>query len=276
MRASDQDTGMTEYQKRKLLKSHFESKVQVCPMAGKRAPELVSGAVSQIFRDAWVQMEHSMTLRAQQEALIDADLQLLMMDMNRAKIAQWSMLKLKLDYLNRLPWSMIAVALFDEQVARQALRCCVDDFETDPRPPPVHHRLTWAWLRPGSALRAEIDRFLAGLPRDELSEQFRQWVATLRFIPVVETTIEEKHSRVSLRVKRGSVAPTKISLSNRLPLMERTIRRDAGAMPEILAAFDKSRTLAAIPQLLDLDMHPMAPYTDEQLASFFNRIKDHI
>ena len=53
--------------------------------------------------------------------MIDADVQFFRMDMSRAKIAQLSLLKLKLVYLSRLPWSMIAVALFDEHVAHQAI-----------------------------------------------------------------------------------------------------------------------------------------------------------
>ena len=54
----------------------------------------------------------------------------------------------------------------------------------------------------------------------EVGDAFAKDVARLRFIIVVETSIESKHARVSLARRTHTIGPVKVSLSNRLPLLD--------------------------------------------------------
>eukprot|EP00975_Prorocentrum_lima_P002677 590683-Prorocentrum_lima.AAC.1 len=69
-------------------------------------------------------------------------------------------------------------------------------------------------MRPGSAFHEALDSFITGTAIDDLPVDFRWQVAAWRFIPCVETTIEEKHSRVALSKRRHPLGPVRVSLGN--------------------------------------------------------------
>eukprot|EP00974_Lingulodinium_polyedra_P098992 9594161-Lingulodinium_polyedra.AAC.1 len=101
---------------------------------------------------------------------------------------------MKTAYLQKLPWMFAALAHPDAAVAREWACKIKEAWLADPRED-AHHRLTWKLMRPGSAFHVALDLFIAGADMDTLPFDFRQQVAAWRFIPCVETTIEEKHSR---------------------------------------------------------------------------------
>eukprot|EP00972_Heterocapsa_arctica_P037835 5569566-Heterocapsa_arctica.AAC.1 len=116
-----------------------------------------------------------------------------------------------------------ALAHVKEDVARDFAPKILEAWNQDPRQE-VHHRLTWKLMRPGSFFREGLELFIAGTLRRDLPQPFLQQVASFRFPAAVETTIEEKHARVSMAKRCHHVGPVRISLANRLPMLERALR----------------------------------------------------
>ena len=114
-----------------------------------------------------------------------------------------------------------AVLFHDIEQARQLGHAILEMFEQDPRME-AHHRITWKLLRPGSAFRVALEQFVQGTDPCELPIRFIFQVALFRYIPIAETTIEEKHARVAL-TQKGNIAPVRISLANRLPPLRRSL-----------------------------------------------------
>ena len=99
--------------------------------------------------------------------------------------------------------------------------------------------------------------FIAGTAVDDSPIELRWQIAAWRFIPCVETTIEEKHSRVALSKRRHPLGPVRVSLANRLPLLERRVRREQVSGQKLLDCFARSRSLKSVPSLLNIDGHPL-------------------
>lgn len=130
---------------------------------------------------------------------------------------------MKTAYLQKLPWLFAALAHPCEETARRMAVKIKEQWESDPRPE-AHHRITAELMQPG-LFRDGLEAFLQGAALRDLPLDFQLRVGTFRFVPVVETTIEEKHARVSLAKRRHHIGPVRVSLSNRLPLLERWILR---------------------------------------------------
>ena len=77
-----------------------------------------------------------------------------------------------------------------------------------------------------------------------------------RFHPCVETTVEEKHARVSLAKRIHHIGPCRIRVANRLPCLERQIRKGHVCANQLLACFAKARRLKDCPALLGIENHP--------------------
>ena len=81
-------------------------------------------------------------------------------------------------------------------------------------------------------------------------------LASWRFISVAESTIESKHAKVSLAEKSHPIGPTRVSLANRLPLLERLLLRGHADVQTVIRHFARARKLSAIPALLGFEKHP--------------------
>ena len=179
-------THSSQYQRTKVLRCHFG--VPVCPMSGKRAPELASGRIAEIFDEL---ADQKLT-----DLLADAPMPLsgesqgtIMQEFQNACQHARLLLTTKLDHWSRLPWVLCGLAHSDEGRARRLageIRAMLDNApEAD-----LHHRLTRRFLE--GAMRDELCRFADGTAFADLSLEFRAAVAPLRFIPVTETTIESR------------------------------------------------------------------------------------
>ena len=141
-----------------------------------------------------------------------------------------------MDWRLRLPWLLIGMAHVDEHVARDIARQAVQQFSQDPRRR-AHHRKTWEYLASGRGIRREIDKFVVGTSRRCLSFQAQSKIAELRFIPSVETVIEEKHARVSIEGLK-TLGPVRVSLAHRLTLLETRVKRDPGYISCLIESFE--------------------------------------
>ena len=164
------------------------------------------------------------------------------------------LLRLKTSYLQKLPWLFVGLAHVCQQTSREIGAQILRQWELDPRPE-AHHRITAKLLSPGSFLES-LKAWVEGANFDDLCEPFQRQVSAWRFTPIVETTIEEKHARVALSKRSRRLGPVRISLSNRLPLMERWIRKNTISATDLLERFNRTRSLKTVPALLGLQDHP--------------------
>jgi hypothetical protein len=162
-------------------------------------------------------------------------------DFQQAKATMLFLLKLKTSYMDKLPWLFCGLAHCDEGVARVFGVKVRDAWLADPRRE-VHHRITWDLMKPGS-FRNDLDKFIDGASRAQLSMTSRLAIAKFRFVPVVETTIEAKHQRTTMARKCHHIGPVRISLANRLPALERSIRSGHIDVADLLGNFQKARNI---------------------------------
>lgn len=244
--------GLSQYRRQLLLKAHF-GPPGICPMAGKRAPELAVGRVKDIFDE--------MADQALTEIFCDTPLPLqpdvqaeVLNDFNHGRDHIKLLLATKLDFWQRVPWLFCGLAHDDEEVARATAQKILDVLAETPDLE-LHHRLTHKFLV--EELLTELGNFANGKAFCDTTPAFQQAVMPLRFIPVVETIIESKHA-VSTRLhKRDTHAgPVMVSLSNRMVVIERRL-----ATPSFFEALSEelqvSRYLGVAPARFGFQKHPV-------------------
>ncbi len=139
-----------------------------------------------------------------------------------------ALLKLKTVFWKQLPWVLVGVAHTDTNIARAAGRSAIEQFNKDPRKE-VHHRLTWVWLEPGTHLRKCLEEFVDGEQVVEVGVEFARAVARLRFVIVVESTMESRHARVTVSRRSHAIGPVRVSLANRLGLLDSRAHKQSQA-----------------------------------------------
>lgn len=224
-------------------------------MRGKRAPELAAGehihnASGQLWEaQIGVIMEElqDVTLTAEQWARVQHDLQ-------AAKVHLRTLLQLKTDFAKRLPFFFAILAHQSEEVARDGARRILDMLDREPDPS-SHHRIT-AQLMSQDGFLAGVRGLAEGQLRESLAHGVLQTIAGFRFIPIAETTIEEKHSRLALQLKRHGVKPVRVSLSNRQPLLELIILCEPDTLQILATHFSQARRIVHLPDLLGVEGHP--------------------
>ena len=86
---------------------------------------------------------------------------------------------------------------------------------------------------------------------------------SFRFVPVVETTIEQKHAKLTKsRRKHGPIGPVRASLSNRLPALQKSLLLDQMDMGILLECFSKCRKTFQLPALFGVQDHTLLNLTD--------------
>ena len=182
------------------------------------------------------------------------DVQLLEADLQQGRAALSFNLNTKLDYWQHLPWHLAGIAHYDEEVARACARQCRNMFDADPRED-SHHCLTFSLLQGGCDFRSALDEFCEGSARSDLSQLFLQVIAKFAFMPVVETTVESRHAKVALE-SQLRLGPVRVSLANRLPLLENKIAREPELLQDLLKHFMHMRHLRCIPGIFNFQGHP--------------------
>jgi hypothetical protein len=225
-------------------------------MAGLQAPEFVCGALQDVIGRLWtIRFSDLLTVPEDMRALTSIEQQVLAEDLAAAKAHIQLNLQTKTDWRLRLPWLLIGVAHTREDTARQCARQALEAFDADPRQA-AQHRISWLWLNNASPLRECFQAFVDGAGRESLNPRFQSVLATMRFIPIVETTIEAKHAKVALQSQTG-LGPVRVSLSNRLPLMESRIASNPQYLAELVECFGLVRKFKKVPMFLGFERHPL-------------------
>ena len=240
-----------------VYKAHYGDAWETCPMAGKMSPELATGRLEEVAEQVWADSEdsvHRAPKYPRAAPLTESEKDEIIRAHWKAKSHVLALLQMKLGHWQKLPWILIGMAAVDEDKARESARRALRMFDIDPRQE-AHHRITWKWLRPGCMLRLAVQDFAAGVRRECLPEDALSELSVFRFIPCVETTIEEKHSRVAKSRRRHFLSPVRISLSNRMPLFERLVARAQISMVKFLELFGHARHLRKVSVLLNIAEH---------------------
>lgn len=128
-------------------------------------------------------------------------------------------------------------------------------FDADPREG-AHHRITYAWLCRESPLRDDLQAFANGTSRSQLSATSLRMIAMMRFIPTVETCVEALHRKVSLQSMTG-LSPVRVSLANRLGLLESRIAADSAFVQQLVQCFSEARRFKNVAALMGFTRHPL-------------------
>ena len=116
--------------------------------------------------------------------------------------------------------------------------------------------MTWALMSDESVFAQELARFADGCQRRSLKMKARKQIAVLKFPALAETTINEKHGEVTIASRRHGIKPVRVSLVNRLPLLERWLRQGKVQIEDLSECFHEARTLKNVPRLLGFEEHP--------------------
>eukprot|EP00971_Amphidinium_carterae_P352670 6492698-Amphidinium_carterae.1 len=213
---------MSLYARGCVMETHYGQRT--CPLAGCVAPEMASGEYQRVLSSLWQQnVVSTFSASSIVTSLTETDLQTIQSDMLQLKTQISLGLQTKLQFFHELPWSLAACASMDEEVAKECVQKAIRDFETCPDGT-QHHRRTLELLSAASPIRKELDRFVSGARRHELSPACLSVMAEFRCMPVVETTIEGRHARIALR-KATPMGPVLVSMENRYRMLEQRLRK---------------------------------------------------
>ena len=85
---------------------------------------------------------------------------------------------------------------------------------------------------------------------------FQRAMARFRYMFAAETIIEAKHVRGSLARKAHYLGPVRVSLANRLPLLEKWLLKGQARIADIVDCFGQSRDMQHAAARLGLRRHP--------------------
>ena len=140
---------LSEYMQRKLVKSHYGAGLCTCPMRGKRAPELANGKEFSLLQVLWREcLAEFMAMPSYASSpLLEESMGDLVSDFERGRSPIEAILRLKLDFWQRLPWVMCGMASSDPAEAQMCAQQARASFDLCPQHQ-AHHRLTWEVLDP--------------------------------------------------------------------------------------------------------------------------------
>ena len=98
--------------------------------------------------------------------------------------------------------------------------------------------------------------FTSGTRRSDLPELVLKHIAVGRFVIIAESSIEGKHAAVSLDSQRG-IGPVRVSLANRLPLMESRMQQHPMYLHDLVECFHEARNFRRIPAIMGFENHPL-------------------
>jgi hypothetical protein len=168
----------------------------------------------------------------------------------------------------------LAVALYNEDRARAIGMRILDQIHKCPGPPPANDELTWYYLQDGCEFRANLELFVEDLPLKETSLLFRMHIVIFRLMPCCETVIEAKHAQVAINQKRHPVGPVRVSLSNRLPMLERRLALQPSYITQFMECLNETRQFKQCLKLFDFASHPLI--TRKTLTRDFPMLLSHI
>ena len=250
--------GKTRAQRITFFEQLYGDGVRCCPCTAMMVPELVTGVVDAMVKESCADLRQELlcsTLPRGVQTPTDEDIRMVLDDLQRGQTTLCTLLALKTSYLKKLPWVLVGLASSSEDKARGVAQEAILQYDSVTTMA-QHHPLSHKFLSPESLFRADLQKFVAGTRRSELSTVVKQEIAKLRFIYSAESTIEGKHAQVSLASRTVAIGPVRVSLTNRMHMLQCWLQCGHFTLEELVASFDKVRNLSTIASLLGLEQHP--------------------
>ena len=188
----------------------------VCPLAGRRAPDLACGAATEHFQQARASQTNDIRQAGLDMDMEFADVEGVLEDVSRCTAAMQGYVAQKLQCWNVLPWKLCGIAHPNPARSRQCASACLQLFRDAPQAENLHHRITWKHLCEGSQTRLELEAFVAGQDLSSL-ENLKTLVYELKFVPTVERIQEGDHSIVHRMVHYRKVSGPYVACALRVP-----------------------------------------------------------
>ena len=225
-----------------------------CPMNGKRAPELAAGALDAVLEELRWQSEAAILEVAGHTGAEPEDVQRVMQDWGAGRTLIQATLQIKMRFWTLIPWRLAALLAPDVAAARAAAAQALAQYDQDPEEA-RHHRVSNEVLGHSSAFRADVVRCAVG---EAMPVALAGRLSVMRFMPIVERTIEQKHALVSLALGRRRRSPTAVSLANRLVEFEARLKEDPALLNSVAKALDSVRSSRQVIQQCGFSAHPDA------------------
>ena len=254
-RSSEQQVRRSTMKSGRAISNLFSGKAEVCPMRGKRLPELVAYGADKMFIDfanaaiGSLFVSHRHFVSSEQWHLILSDFQ-------AGKDQAVLQFQLKFNWTNRLPYKLALLAYEDQALARRELRQVACEYDEQPEDLQQHHHfLTQKILRKGSPLRSQFDSWLSGVPLQKLLDLEFQ-AGCFRLVQVTERLYESTHSILKRRTPPNASGPL-VSLQLRLLDVAAEVRMRPDTLAVIASKYDLVRESKKLPFHLGLEGHPL-------------------
>jgi hypothetical protein len=244
---------VSEFGRQSLIADAYGGPGRLCPMRGKRLPELIAGELESVLLRL-TKLGHERLLAKVRVRVSASQWDEITAAFDSARARVQSALHVKFDFLRRLPWSLGALAHCDPAVGRRHALRIIQEFDDTPENVQVHHHTkTLLFLDPQGPLRASLENFAAGGSL-EAHPALQLHVASFRYVNIVERFIEGRHAIIKRSSGRSGSA---VSLSMRLPELEDMLQRQPEFLHALLGAFEEARHIACLPSLLGVASHPI-------------------
>ena len=242
-----------EKRRKQQIKVELGNESETCPMSGCRSCEMANGKHLELLKAMLEKGKLSLSQAA--GALSNQQLATLLSDYAKASGRVELMTRVKLNFWSQLPWRLCALAHWDMSIALRCASGAIDEY--DKHPPgealAIHHRHTSWWLHPEGPLRRDLEEFLR---THTMSPVMEFECMAMRFIPVVERTIERQHIPLG-RVGRSkkTMAGATFSLASRWTQLLQQVSTRHG-LDAVAAEMLPLRTARGCAEALGLQNHP--------------------
>ena len=236
-----------------LLHKNFG--IHACGMAGKRAPELAGGKAEEVLVEATRRYNgevHAFCLGLSRE-----DREVIIQDWYAGTARTVHVLASKLGFWTRLPYLLCGLCHHKEHVVQRTAQQAIALFDQAPDT----HALSLLVCSHYSIFRGQLELVAAEggavLMSDPRCRPLFHFVCRLRFVPIVERTIEGRHRTVHQEILRApNAGPALISLASRRLEMQHLMDRDILDLRTLAGICSGLRSPQCIADSLRLALHP--------------------
>ena len=179
------------------------------------------------------------------------------MDFAHAQGCAQTILNVKLNCWDQLPWLLCGIAHTNIDLARQTAAQCLKLFDQTPAAnQTLHHPLAVSCLSHTFPIRADIERFANGSPFLELGHETQLLINAFRFIPVAERVVEGKHKDIKRALSRLTFhSAPRVSMAVRQNEVL-SISKDETKMKLLHEAIAEVRSTKSLSALFGMAAHP--------------------
>ena len=247
-------TGRSQHERAKALSDDFLGIAHPrCPMSAMRAPELAAGELQTRLLNSDKRRLELVSVSLADSSLSATDWSRVLETYDQGIAFLKSGLDVKLAFWNTLPYKIAGMAHYHEGTARRIARECMESFQSSSAAAPFqfHHALSRSVFVDHVA---EVERFVAGVPRADLHPDLLAILASCMCWPTAERVIEATHKDAKKDIGLNKSSPVSFSLAIRsTSVLEEVCRKH---LPLLLENINRARSFKSVVRDLSLKKHP--------------------